>query len=147
MKATARRLPGATYTHRVQIRDHRLGVDESGEAGGADEGPSPQELLAASLASCTAMTMEMYAARKGWDIGEIEVVAQYRLAPRGEVTQFSLELRLPAGLSEEQLRRLRVIAGKCPVHRTLAGEVAFNDRVTLIGGAREGGPQPEREPR
>ena len=52
-------------------------ADEPTEHGGDDEGPSPQELLAASLASCTAVTMEMYAKRKGWDIGPVEVQCEY----------------------------------------------------------------------
>ena len=72
MKATAKRNDG-TFKHTLRVRDHQLTVDESVEAGGEDAGPDPQELLAASLASCTAITMEMYAERKGWEIGEVEV--------------------------------------------------------------------------
>src|SRR5204862_4120263 len=65
MKATATRT--GTYKHVVQVRQHRLMTDEQPDTGGDDAAPSPQELLAASLASCTAITMEMYALRKGWD--------------------------------------------------------------------------------
>jgi putative redox protein len=130
MKATARRT--GTYKHALSIRDHQFGVDEPREAGGEDTAPNPQELLAASLASCTAITMEMYAARKGWDIGELEVECQYSPAERGCPTKFELVLRLPADLSEEQVERLRVIAAKCPVHRTLDGEVMFTERVTRL---------------
>jgi putative redox protein len=130
MKATARRT--GTYKHALSIRDHQFGVDEPREAGGEDTAPNPQELLAASLASCTAITMEMYAARKGWDIGEVEVECQYSPAERGCPTKFELVLRLPADLSEEQVERLRVIAAKCPVHRTLDGEVMFTERVTRL---------------
>jgi putative redox protein len=130
MKATARRT--GTYKHALSIRDHQFGVDEPREAGGDDTAPNPQELLAASLASCTAITMEMYAARKGWDIGEVEVECQYSPAERGCPTKFELVLRFPANLSEEQVERLRVIAAKCPVHRTLDGEVMFTERVTRL---------------
>ncbi len=132
MKATARRSTTTGSTHSIDIRAHHLTVDEPPDHHGDDEGPSPQELLAASLASCTAITMEMYAKRKGWDVGPIEVQVEYAPAERGCPTKFSLALRLPSNLSDEQVDRLRVIAAKCPVHRTLDGEVMFEDRVELI---------------
>ena len=130
MKATATRT--GTYKHVVQVRQHRLLTDEQPDTGGDDAAPSPQELLAASLASCTAVTMEMYAQRKGWDIGGVEVEAEYTPAERGCPTRFSLTLRLPSDLTEEQVERLRVIAAKCPVHRTLDGEVMFDERVQRV---------------
>jgi putative redox protein len=132
MKATARRAAPTTFSHRIDIRQHQLTADEPTEHGGEDDGPSPQELLAASLASCTAITMEMYAKHKGWDIGPVEVQCQYIPAERGCPTKFRLDLRLPNGCSEEQVERLRVIAAKCPVHRTLDGEVMFDERVELV---------------
>ncbi len=131
MKATARRTE-ATFQHMVQVRDHQVLVDEPLESGGEDAGPDPQELLAVSLASCTAITMEMYAARKGWDIGNVEVDVQYSPAERGCPTRFDLVLRLPEDLPAEQLERLQVIAAKCPVHRALDGEVMFNERVERV---------------
>jgi putative redox protein len=120
------------YTHEVKIREHKVVVDEPATAGGDDEGPSPQELLAASLASCTAITMEMYANRKGWDVSGLTVDCEYSPAERGCPTRFDLVFKIPAHLSEEQVERLQVIAAKCPVHRTLEGEVAFEERVELI---------------
>jgi putative redox protein len=131
MKATAQRSAGQTFTHLVSMRDHRLTVDEPQEKGGNDEGPSPQELLAASLATCTAITIEMYAQRKGWDVGEVEVAVEYTPAEHGGPTKFSLDLRLPATCTDEQRERLQLIAAKCPVHRTLEGDVVFEDRVTI----------------
>ena len=101
-----------------------------------DAGPSPQELLAASLASCTAITMEMYAARKGWKVGDVEVACDYTPAERGCPTRFRLTLRFPDDLPDEQVERLRVIAAKCPVHRTLDGEVMFDERVERVALAR-----------
>jgi putative redox protein len=130
MKATATRT--GTYKHVVAVRQHKLNADEPTESGGEDTAPSPQELLAASLASCTAITMEMYAQRKGWDIGGVEVEAEYAPAERGCPTKFSLTLRLPEDLTDEQVERLRVIAAKCPVHRTLDGEVMFDERVERV---------------
>jgi putative redox protein len=135
MKAIARRTARTTFTHRVDIRHHQLTADEPADQGGDDEGPNPQELLAASLASCTAITMEMYAKRKGWDIGPVEVQCEYSPAQRGSPTEFALVLRLPSECSAEQVERLRVIAAKCPVHRTLEGEVRFDERIELVTAA------------
>jgi putative redox protein len=131
MRATVRRDDGS-FKHTVQVREHQLTVDEPPELGGNDAGPDPQELLAVSLASCTAITMEMYAARKGWDIGRVEVEVQYSPAERGCPTRFELVMRLPEDLPEEQAERLRVIAAKCPVHRVLDGEVMFQERLERV---------------
>jgi putative redox protein len=130
MHASAQRIRG--YRHVVKVRHHRLNTDEPIKSGGDDVAPSPQELLAASLATCTAATMEMYAARKGWELGGVEVEVDYTPAERGCPTKFALTLRLPSGLTDEQVQRLKVIATKCPVHRTLDGEVMFDERVERI---------------
>jgi putative redox protein len=131
MKATARR-DGARLRHTVQVRDHQLVVDELPDSGGDDAGPDPLELLAVSLASCTAITVEMYAARKGWDVGHVEVDAEYSPAERGCPTKFQLVMRLPDDLPEDQVEKLRVIAAKCPVHRALEGEVMFQERIERV---------------
>jgi putative redox protein len=120
------------FEHEVRVRDHRLTADEPEDIGGRDLGPSPEELLAASLASCTAITMQMYAERKGWDLMGLEVDCDYSPAERGRPTQFNLILRIPEGLTEGQVERLNVIAAKCPIHRTLEGEVTFNERVERV---------------
>jgi putative redox protein len=129
MRATAKQR--SKLTHDVSVRKHRMTADEPEDMGGEDMGPSPQELLAASLASCTAITMEMYAKRKGWNVDGMAVECDYQPAERGCVTRFELIMKMPAHLSEEQVRKLQVIAAKCPVHRTLEGEVAFDERVEL----------------
>ena len=130
MRAVARQRE--KFTHDVKAGDHTITVDEPVESGGQDEGPSPQELLAASLASCTAITMEMYAQRKGWNTSGLAVDVQYTPAERGCPTKFELVLKMPAHLDEEQIGRLQVIAAKCPVHRTLESEVMFEERVELV---------------
>jgi putative redox protein len=132
MKALAHRRRADRYRHDIRIRDHVVSADEPRDTGGDDSAPSPQELLAASLASCTAITMEMYAARKGWDVGEVEVSAEYAPAERGCPTSFRTILRFPEHLSDEQVDRLRQIAAKCPVHRTLDGEVMSTESVERI---------------
>ena len=132
MKVVARRLQG--YAHEIDIEGgHTVVVDEPADAGGSDTGPSPGRLLAASLASCTAVTMEMYAERKGWDLDpvEVEVDATYD----GHVpTEFAVTVRLPASLDEEQRERLLRVASKCPVHKALTGEttVSISDRAEVI---------------
>ncbi len=130
MRAIARRQNGS-FKHEIEIREHQLVSDEPEDHGGTDEGPNPQELLAASLASCTAITIEMYANRKGWDIGEVKVDVDYEPAQRGSPTKFEMVVRLPKELPEEQRERLMQIAAKCPVHRTLEGEVMFDERLEV----------------
>jgi putative redox protein len=130
MKATSRRV-GGKLQQDVSVRDHRVTADEPRNHGGEDSGPSPQELLAASLASCSAITMEMYADRKGWDVGDMVVDVSYEPAQRGSPTRFVMNVQLPKELSEEQRDRLMQIAAKCPVHRALEGEVMFEETVEL----------------
>jgi len=130
VKATARR-NGGKFRHDIDVRQHELTADEPKEDGGEDSAPNPQELLAASLASCTAITMEMYAERKGWDIGEVVVDVDYEPAQRGSPTKFEMVVRLPKELPEDQREKLMQIAAKCPVHRTLEGEVMFDERLEV----------------
>ena len=120
MRIVARRVEG--YAHDVELDgSQRLRVDEPVHQGGTDTGPRPTELLGASLAGCIAITVEMYAERKGWDVGAVEVDVE--VGYEGPVpTEFEVGLKLPAGLDDEQRRRLLVIATKCPVHKVLAGE-------------------------
>jgi putative redox protein len=129
VKVLARRRSG--YTHDVEIEGgHRLVLDEPQSDGGADEGPSPTRTLGAALAACTAITAEMYADRKGWDLGalEVEVGIEY---DGPSPSSFEVTLRCPSELDDEQLERLLRVAGKCPVHRLLAREttVTVTDHV------------------
>ncbi len=98
MKAIARRTNNS-FTHRIEVRNHQLTVDEPTHHGGDDEGPSPQEMLAASVASCTAVTIEMYAKRKGWDIGPVEVEVEFSPAERGVPVEFDIVMRLSSELT------------------------------------------------
>ena len=129
MRIVARRVEG--YAHDIEIEGgHVLRADEPAAAGGADTGPSPTRLLGASLASCIAITVEMYADRKGWDVGPIEVDVE--MGYEGPVpTSFEVDVKLPGQLDAEQRRRLLVIATKCPVHKVLAGEahVSVTERL------------------
>ncbi|HKF82863.1 MAG TPA: OsmC family protein [Solirubrobacterales bacterium] len=120
MRIVARRVQG--YAHDVELDgSHDLRIDEPAAAGGTDSGPRPTELLGASLAGCIAITVEMYAGRKGWDVGAVEVDVE--VGYEGPVpTSFEVGLKLPPELDAEQRRRLLVVAAKCPVHKVLAGE-------------------------
>jgi putative redox protein len=129
--AVARRLKG--FETEVEIRGHRLTVDETVDDGGGDAGPRPTELLAASLASCTAITIVMYADRKGWDVGAIEVAVDYQTPAVHGDPSLEVKIRIPAPLTDEQRERILTIAGKCPVHKTLAAQsVAINDSLEIM---------------
>jgi putative redox protein len=132
MRVVARRLDG--MAHAVELEGgHALIVDEPPDRGGTDTGPRPTQLLAASLAGCTAITVEMYADRKGWDVGAVEVDVD--VAYDGPVpSTYSVALKLPRELSEEQRRRLLVVAAKCPVHKILVGaaSVTVSERLETL---------------
>ena len=129
MRVSARRRKG--YAHSLTAGSHTLIADEPPDAGGTDTGPRPTQLLALSLAACCAVTVEMYADRKGWDLGELQVDVDYELDPKG-TSRFEVVLKVPGELSDEQMERLEVIAGKCPVHRVLLGDVEIKDRVERV---------------
>ena len=131
MRAIARRENGKLQQD-VAVREHRSRPTSREDTAARTAGPSPQELLAASLASCTAITMEMYAERKGWDVGDVTVDVDYEPAQRGSPTRFAMEVQLPKELPEDQRERLMQIAAKCPVHRALEGEVMFEETVELV---------------
>ncbi len=129
MKVVARRRDG--FTHEVETdTGHTVVIDEPESEGGKDAGPQPTRMLCASLAACTAITVEMYADRKGWDVGDLEVEVEAELSdPSGSASRFDVLLKLPSELDDEQEKRLLVVAGKCPVHRALVNEAEFNNRV------------------
>jgi putative redox protein len=135
VRISARRIEG--LAHEVDLEGgHVLVVDEPPDRGGTDTGPRPTQLLAASLAGCTAITVEMYADRKEWGLGEVEVEVEY--AEAGKVgtdmpASFDVRIRLGGELSEEHQSRILTIAGKCPVHRVLTSEnVEVSDSLELI---------------
>ena len=131
----ARRIAG--FSHEVDLGDGReIVVDEPADGGGTDTGPRPSQLLASSLAGCTAITIELYAERKGWELDGLEVAVA--MSSEGEAvpahavpTHFAVEVALPDGLDDEQRRKLMVIAEKCPVHKLLehGAEIAVVERA------------------
>ena len=132
-RIVARRREG--FVHDVEIEGgHSLVFDEPADAGGTDQGPSPTRALGGALAACTAITMEMYADRKQWELPEVEVVVDMEYADSSVPKSFLVTIKLPKELSEDQIERLKTIAGKCPVHRVIKHEteVEIEDRVELV---------------
>jgi putative redox protein len=130
VKVVARRIDG--FAHEIEIEGkHSLVVDEPPELGGTGTGPSPGRLLAASLAACTAVTIEMYADRKGWEIGTIEVEVDATYEGDHVPSAYEVVVHLPDGLDQERRERLLRVAEKCPVHKILSGEtnVEISDRL------------------
>jgi len=118
---------------------HAFVSDEPADTGGDGLGPSPYELLLASLGSCTAMTLIMYARRKGWELAEVSVHLTHdrvhavdSQAPESDgarVEQITREISLRGNLSDEQQQRLLEIATRCPVHKTLASAPKVIDSI------------------
>ena len=126
---TVQYLPDYTYSQLLTANQHAFVSDEPEEAGGEDLGPSPYELMLWALGSCTAMTLLMYARRKGWDLAEISVHlthdrvhaedSQDWEGETGRVELIEREISVRGQLSEEQKERLLEIAQRCPVSKTL----------------------------
>jgi putative redox protein len=130
VKAVARRRTG--FTHDVEIEGgHTLVFDEPTDQGGDDAGPSPTRTVAAALAACTAITVEMYAEHKDWELGAVEVEVEWSYGRASTMEDIVVTLRVPTPIDDEQRTKLLTIAGKCPVHRALRGEteVTIADRI------------------
>lgn len=120
------RLGHEAYLTSVKSEGHELLVDEPVELGGGNEGPSPYAYLLAALGSCKAITASMYARRKGWDLRAVEVELEHDRHEGYE--QITARLRFEGELTGEQRARLAEIAGRCPVERTITGDL----RVTVV---------------
>jgi len=120
----------ATTKYRVQLDNgrHLFGADEPVEQGGQDTAPAPDELLEASLASCTAITVRMYADRKQWNLDGVDVAV--KLERVDGKTVFTRNITLNGNLDTEQKERLLQIAKLCPVSKTLAGTIEINTSIT-----------------
>lgn len=102
----------------IAIRQFQLTADEPSALGGDDRGPTPTEFLLAGLGSCKAITIQMYAERKGWSVEKISAVADLKLVDRRSL--IVVHLTIDGELTEEQRQRLREIGDRCPVHRLLS---------------------------
>jgi len=121
----------AKYAVETAIRHHRVPADEPSTSGGGDAAPTPMEGLAAALAGCTAITLRMYAERKGWELGTVKVdcrVFVAAAAPSGH--RFERTVKISGKLGEDERRRLLEIADKTPVTKVVK---AGNEVVTKLG--------------
>ena len=108
------------YKTEINARGHALIADEPIENGGQNLGPSPGDLLRSALAACTAITLKMYADRKEWNVGAIDVNVEYKKNLDDMEANFHVQVSFEnKSLSQEQLIRLEQIANKCPVHKIL----------------------------
>lgn len=130
---TVTHVPGTNYQTRIETDELAFIADEPARSGGDGLGPTPYELLLASLGHCTVLTILLYARRKAWAVGNVSVRASHeRLVIEEErdgetlkrkVERIIQEISLEGDLTTEQRARLIDIAGRCPVHRTMTGEL------------------------
>ncbi|MEN5231661.1 OsmC family protein [Sphingobacterium faecium] len=101
-------------------------VDEPIDKGGLDLGFQPQELLAASLASCTAITLKMYADHKQWTINSFQVDVMIEQSEDKSTTKFVRKISFDGNLDEKQHNRIVAIANACPIHKILLSQIAID---------------------
>lgn len=127
------------FTTSIQTKNHTFVADEPASIGGSDFGPSPYEYLNAALAACTVMTLKMYAERKHWDLKEVFVYIshsrkhsddlQIEIEKPKYLDHISKKLKFVGNLDASQKERLKEIASRCPVHKTIASEVIFDTQI------------------
>lgn len=120
----------ASTHYRVKLRDgrHEFSADEPKDLGDGDTGPPPDELLEASLASCTAITLRMYADRKKWPVAKIDVTVG--LEREGNKTVFTRPIRITGTIDETRRQRLLEITKACPVSKSLSGEIEVSNAIS-----------------
>jgi putative redox protein len=127
--ATARSIDGA-LRHEVDVNGrHTIVTDEPERLGGTDTAPAPHELMAAMLAACASTMIVLYAQKRDWHLGDVQVEVHYDadVTPR----QVSMTVHLPHGLTDEQVERLRRVAKTCPARRALEAGFAFEEQIAL----------------
>jgi putative redox protein len=129
------------YAQQTRVGHHVVPSDESAARGGGDTGPSPTGLLLAALASCTSITLRMYADRKGWDVGRVYV--DVRFVRVGATDRIDRTIRFGSTLTPEQFARLGVIADKTPVTKMVMTGVPIVTRVDQGGSLGRRGGQEE----
>ncbi|GAA4371978.1 OsmC family protein [Hymenobacter koreensis] len=121
--------PSGYRTELTSESGHHLVADEPLADGGQNLGPTPGELLAASLSACTCITLRMYADRKQWPLHSVEAVVRYEETPQHVVTRLTRTLHFGGELTEEQRQRLLKIAELCPIHKSLGASIAIDTEL------------------
>ncbi len=127
MRKVETQFGSGAYAQSVTVGSHQLASDVDTSGGGNDSGPSPHEYLAAALASCTGMTLKMYAGRKSWGLENAIVTVD--ISRTDEVERFTRTITLVGNLDAEQTARLLEIADKCPVHKALMGTITIDTQL------------------
>lgn len=127
------------YRTNISVNGHEVIADEPQELGGTNQGPTPYDLLLASLGSCTAITLRMYADRKNWPLENIDISLNHAKmhaqdcedceTKKGQIDHITREIELTGALDDEQRSRLLEIADRCPVHRTLHNEIVVKTEL------------------
>jgi putative redox protein len=120
------------FTTTIQTKKHDFIADEPENVGGDDFGPSPYDFLSAGLAACTVMTLKLYAERKKWDLQEVYAYITYSKKHSDDlmldtdkpsrIDHLQKKLKFVGNLDDAQKAKLKEIASKCPVHKTLTTE-------------------------
>jgi len=120
------------YETTIKVQQHVIIADEPLDAGGTDLGPSPKELLLSSLGTCKAITVRMYADRKGWPLEGLSIDLTYLDKDDGEpnTNYIHCEIKLIGDLDAEQRKRLALIADKCPVHKILSNPIVVESNFS-----------------
>jgi putative redox protein len=129
MREVTAQWAGGRFSQDIEVGGHRIRADEETSKGGDDSGAAPHELLLSALGACTAMTVKVYAERKGWPLRHLRVKLNGGSGDSGFV--ITRELMLEGELDAEQRQRLLDIADKCPVHKTLSGRIAITTTATV----------------
>ena len=129
MSAVKATIQQAKYATTLTTNRHELIADEPTDLGGTDLGFSPYELLSASLASCTAITLRMYADRKEWNVTKINVVVEFEPDSGRQHAQFTRIITVQGKLSAEQRTRLEAVANACPTHKVLMGSIHIQTKL------------------
>jgi putative redox protein len=127
MNIYVHKAPMGRIAQNVEIDGHLLVSDGSLAENGDDIGPNPHALLDAALGACTALTLKLYAERKGWPLDNADVRIRHEETP-GHYKLFR-EVTLLGSLSDDQRERLLEIANKCPIHRVLTGEITVETKL------------------
>lgn len=117
------------YRTVVNANGHFLIVDEPKELNGKDLGPTPGQLFATSLATCTSITVKMYADRKGWDLQEVSVEVDFERDTKQNVTNVSKKIHFKGNLDEDQKSRLLEISKRCPIHLSMINPIEINSEL------------------
>lgn len=117
------------YRTEITTENKSFAVDEPGELGGADTAPSPPEYLMSALASCTAITLRMYADRKKLEVGKIKVQVTYLKEEFKSL--FTVEVSFEGKMEAEQEKRFLDIAKLCPIHKILNSPIELETKLSV----------------